>query len=147
MAIGDHDVLARAARILRAEPEPGWTELQPRVIEAVRATPRGGWPITVEDPEPNGDAGTLAVSDLAVRALLARALRADPDVAPLGIDVDVADGELLGVRVELVGRYGTDLPAAAARTADRCAAVLADAVGRSAAAVEVVVVDVERRGV
>lgn len=144
MAVGDHDVLAQAARVLRAAPEPGWATLEPRVIDAVRDTPRGGWPIAVDAPRPGTVPGVLAVSDLVVRSLLARTLRQDPDIDPLDIDVDVDEGVLRAVRIRLVGRYGADLRAALARALDRSADVLTDAVGPSPATLEVAVVDVAR---
>ncbi|WP_156618400.1 hypothetical protein [Mycobacterium sp. 852013-51886_SCH5428379] len=144
MAVGDRHMLAQAARVLRTASEPGWDALEARVIDAVRATPRGGWPIAVADPRPGPADGVLAVSDLVVRSLLARTLRADGEVAPLDIEVDVADGVLRAVRVRLVGRYGADLRAATARALDRCTNVLADVIGPTPAVVEVAVVDVDR---
>lgn len=129
MAIGDYEVVNRASRVLRAAPEPGWSAIQDRVIAAVRATPRGGWPITVVDPEPGSAPGRLQVSDLALRAAIARALRDDPDLGLSSIDVTLDEDVLRTVSIEVSGRFGTDLNAAAARVRAIAATVVEDVVG------------------
>lgn len=143
MAIGDHDVLARASRVLRAAPEPGWHAIEDRVLAAVRATPRGGWPIEVVDPEPDAH-GRVRVSDLALKTLISQTVSADPDVTLVDVDV-VLDGETLrAVRIDVSGRYRSDLPAAATRIRARALAVVEDTIGRDDVEVSVTVTDVHR---
>lgn len=144
MAIGDYDAIDRAARRLRDEPEPGWAAIEQTVVAAVRATPRAGWPIDVDDPQP-GVPGRLRVSDLAVSAHLSRALAGDPDFVVTDIAV-VSEGSVLqAVSVTLSGRYQSDLVAAAHRARRAVDTVLADTVGpRPDAAVSVSVRDVHR---
>lgn len=145
--IGDYDVVNRASRVLRAAPEPGWSAVQDRVIAAVRATPRGGWPITVVDPDPGSAPGRLQVSDLALRAAIARALGDDTDLALSGIDVTLDEDVLRTVSIEVSGRFGADLGAVAARVRALAAAVVEDVVGRfddHDVAIDVTVGDVHR---
>ena len=144
MAIGDYDVLAHASQVLRDAPETGWAALEKRVIDAVRATPRGGWPIEVVDPSPGSAPGTIRVSDLVLKATIARALHRDSDIALTAIAADIDDEELRAVRIEVSGRYGTALPAAADRVRDTARAVVADLTGRDDVDVSVTVVDVHR---
>lgn len=143
MAIGDYDVLARASRVLRAAPEPGWAAIEQSVIEAVRRTPRGGWPIAAADPAPDSAPGRILVSDLAVRTLIAEQVATVPDVALVDVDV-VLDGETLrSVRVEVGGRFGSDLRGAAERVRVLTEAAVAEAVGHDAD-VAVAVTEVHR---
>lgn len=143
MAIGDYDVLARASRVLRAAPEPGWAQIEQSVIEAVRRTPRAGWPIAVADPAPGSAPGRLRVSDLVVRTLIAQRLAADRDVALSDVEV-VLEGETLqAVHIEVSGRFGSALPRAAERVRALAGAVVAETTGHHAD-VTVAVTDVHR---
>lgn len=150
MALGDNDApepLARAARVLRSAPEPGWDAIEDDVIEAVRATPRGGWPVSVVDPAPGSAPGAIMVSDLVLRSALARRLRqADGyELARIDVEIDDARQALRSVRVELTGRYGTDLNAAIRHALDQCTAVILDVVGAvDGVLVDVAVTDVTR---
>lgn len=142
---GDEDVLRRAPRVLRAAPEPGWQALQSKVLAAVRATPRGGWPLDVDDPQPATATGVLRVSDLVLGTALSRALRGDPSYQVTDIDITSEDGVLQGVSVTISARYGADLTAAGARIRRQAAAVVADIVGpTSVPAIEVDVTDIHR---
>jgi len=144
MAIGDYELTGRAARILREVPEPGWRAVERRVIAAVRATPRGGWPLDVEDPNP-GALGTIRVSDLVLSTLLSRELAGDPDYVVTGIDVTSEGSVLLGISIQLSGRYLSELPSVTDRITGRCEAVLANVLGRTAdVAITVTVIDVHR---
>ena len=143
MAIGDYDVLARASRVLRAAPEPGWGQIEQSVIDAVRRTPRAGWPIAVADPAPGSAPGRIRVSDLVVRTLVAQQLAADPDVTLSDVEV-MLDGETLqAVRIEVSGRFGRDLVRAAERVRALAQAVVAETTGQDVD-VAVVVTDVHR---
>ena len=146
MAIGDYDVLARASRDLRAMPERGWVAIEARVIDAVRATPRGGWPLDVVDPRPGDAPGRIEVSDLVLRAGLARALRSLPDLTLVDVDVAVALDEktLRAVRIEVSGRYGADLSATAAQARTLAAGVIAEVLGTEDVDIDIVVSDVHR---
>ncbi|KMO72458.1 hypothetical protein BST22_00065 [Mycolicibacterium chubuense] len=144
MAIGDYDVLARASRDLRAMPEPGWVAIEARVIDAVRATPRGGWPLDVVDPRPGDAAGRIAVSDLVLRAGLARALRSLPDLTLVDVAVALDEQTLRAVRIEVSGRYGADLAATAAQARTLAAAVINEVIGVEGVDIDIVVTDVHR---
>lgn len=144
MAIGDHDVLARASRDLRAMPERGWVAIEARVIDAVRATPRGGWPLDVADPRPGDAPGRIEVSDLVLRAGLARALRAIPDLTLVDVAVALDEKTLSAVRIEVSGRYGADLAATAARARTVAAAVVSEILGTQGVDIDIVVTDVHR---
>lgn len=146
MAIGDYDAIDRAARLLRVQPEPGWRAIENTVIAAVHATPRAGWPLDVDDPRPGAvTAGRLHVSDLVLGTLISRELSDDESYAVLDVDVRSSDAALVGVSIELSGRYLTDLPAAIDRVTARCSAVIARVIGaRPAVTVDVAVTDVHR---
>lgn len=145
MAIGDYDAIDRAARVLRVEPEPGWRAIEDDVIAAVRSTPRGGWPLLVEDPRPGTAVGVLHVSDLVLGALLSRALAGDPDYAVTDIDIQSEGTALQRVSVSLSGRYLADLPTAVARAEARCEQVIADVIGdMPGVSVTISVTDVHR---
>jgi hypothetical protein len=145
MAIGDYDAIDRAARVLRVLPEPGWHAIEDDVISAVRLTPRGGWPLLVEDPSPGGSLGTLRVSELVLGTLLSRALTDDPDYAVTDIRIGFEESALHSVSVELSGRYLADLPAAVERAQARCEEVIADVIGdMPGVSIEVTVTDVHR---
>lgn len=144
MAIGDHDVLARASRDLRAMPERGWVAIEARVIDAVRATPRGGWPLDVVDPRPGDARGRIEVSDLVLRAGLARALRALPDLTLVDVAVALDEKALRAVRIEVSGRYGTDLSATAAQARTLAAGVITEILGTEGVDIDIVVSDVHR---
>ncbi len=149
MAVGDyhnHETTYRRARqILRAVPEPGWQAIESSVVAAVRATPRGGWPLEVDDPDAGAASGVLRVSDLALGAALSRALRGDPDFVVTDIEQPSDDGVLQRVSIFIRGRSGADLTAAAGRARRRAAAVVADVLGSSRVPeVEIEVTDVHR---
>lgn len=144
-AVGDYELVNRAARILRVVPEAGWHAIERDVIAAVRTTPRGGWPLDVVDPETDGAPGVLRVSDLALTNLLSRALRDDPDYIVVDLRAESNDSVLQGISIELSCRYLADANAAAQRVRERSAAVVADVIGTSAAvAIAVAVTDVHR---
>ena len=134
--------LSRAGVLLREVTEPGWDRIADTVIEAVRATPRGGWPLRTTD---STDGGVLAVSDLVLRGVLARALRLDQLCVPSLIDVAVEDAELKRIRIELTARYGSELRAVVDQVRTAAAAVVEDLLGDVAGAadlIDVVVTDV-----
>jgi hypothetical protein len=144
MAIGDYELVGRAARILRDAPEPGWQAIEDDVITAVRSTPRSGWPLDVMDPAP-GATGALRVSDLVVRIRLLDALSGDTDYVATEVDVVSAETTLHGVAVRVTGRYGADLRAAASRAERACRAVVADVVGTDVGVtISVTVADLQR---
>lgn len=141
MAIGDYDVVGRAARILREAPEPGWRAIENRVIDAVRATPRSGWPLDVTDPDGGVIPGALRVSDLVLHMRLVDALTGDPDFVVTDVEIASTDTTLERVAIHLTGRYGAVLPAAGARAEAACRAVLADVVGSVTQVTVTVIVD------
>lgn len=148
MALGDHharDALNDARRLLRAAPEPGWDALEPRVMAAVRATPRGGWPLDVDDPDPDAAPGVIKVSDLVLGAALGRALREDSGFDVIDLVIDSGEGALRGISVQIAGRYGADLMAAADRVRAIAVEVVTEVLGSSFEfSVDVRVSDVRR---
>ncbi|MCV7074150.1 hypothetical protein H7H73_31600 [Mycobacterium rufum] len=137
-------MLARASRDLRAMPERGWVAIEQRVIDAVRATPRGGWPLDVVDPRPGDAPGRIEVSDLVLRAGLARALRSLPDLTLVDVAVALDEKTLRAVRIEVSGRYGADLSATAAQARTLAAGVIAEVLGTEDVDIDIVVSDVHR---
>ena len=104
--------LSRVASFLREAPEPGWDAISDRVLAAVRATPRAGWPFLATPLPDDTRAGALFVSDHALRAVLARELRRRYLCQPTAITftVDEVDDRLLsGVHLDITGSYGTQL--------------------------------------
>jgi len=145
MAIGDYDAIDRAARVLRVLPEPGWDAIEDDVIAAVRSTPRGGWPLLVEDPLPDSAPGVLRVSELVLGTLLSRALTDDPDSRVTDIRIGSEESALHSISVELSGRYLADLPAAVERARARCEQVVAEVIGDvPGLSIDVTVTDVHR---
>ena len=145
MAIGDYDAINRAARVLRVLPEPGWDAIEDDVIAAVRSTPRGGWPLLVEDPLPDTAPGIIRVSELVLGTLLSRALAGDADFAVTDIRIGSDESVLQSVSIELSGRYHADLPSAVERAHTRSLHVVAEIIGdMPGLTVEVTVTDVHR---
>jgi hypothetical protein len=145
MAIGDYDALTRAAGVLRSHRESGWDAIEDTVISVVRSTPRGSWPLKVDDPQPYSAPGELRVSELVLGAKLSRALAGDPDYALLDIDVASTDAALQRISVSVSGRYLADLRAAAERITARCDAVIHEVIGeRPGVALDVDIIDVHR---
>ncbi|MDG4663740.1 hypothetical protein [Mycobacterium sp. 236(2023)] len=145
MTENEDDVTIRAARKLQGQPEPGWHQIRDAVITSVRSTPRGGWPLLVEDPHPGTAAGIMRVSGLVLGALLSRALADDPDYAITGIDMTVEDTLLQGISLELSARYPAELPPVISRVRARCHAVVAEVIGAAAGVpIHVTVSDVHR---
>jgi hypothetical protein len=145
MAIGDYDAIDRGARVLRLLPEPGWQAIEDDVIAAVRMTPRGGWPLLVEDPLPGTAAGILRVSELVLGTLLSRALADDPDYGVTDIRIESEESTLQTISIDLSGRYLADLQAAVERVRSRCEGVVAEVIGDTpGVAIRVTVTDIHR---
>jgi hypothetical protein len=136
--------LNRAGGMLRGLAEPGWDRIADTVIDAVRATPRAGWPLRATTLSDEAE-GTLAVSDLVLRGILARAVRLDELCVPSLIDVAVEGTELKRIRIELTARYGSELRAVAEQVRTTAAAIAEDLLGDIAAIsdkIDVVVTDI-----
>jgi hypothetical protein len=126
------DLLAQAGGILRDASEPGWDAIASRVISAVRNTPRsGGWPLDADGPDLPGS-GHLRVSDNVVRSVLSVTLRQLYLCVPTAIDLDVEDGVLRGVHIEVTGSYGTELRELANRIRATTTDVVVDLLGATA---------------
>jgi hypothetical protein len=132
MTADEDDVTVRAARTLQDQPEPGWFQIRDAVIASVRSTPRGGWPLLVDDPRPGTATGVVHVSGLVLGALLSRALADDPEYAVTDIDLTVEDSLLQGISIELSARYRAQLPPVINRVRARCRAVVAEVIGAAA---------------
>jgi len=125
--------LNRAGEMLNGLAEPGWDRIAETVIDAVRATPRGGWPLQVATPPDSTAEGATAVSDLVLRGVLARAVRLDELCVPSLIDVAVEGTEIKRIRIELTARYGSELRAVAEQVRTTAAAIVEDLLGDIAA--------------
>lgn len=124
------DVLARAARELREEPEAGWDDVAGSLLSAVRRTARRSVPVHARPLDADERAGhRLTVADTALVRLAALAVSEVPGVAPARVRLDLDARECRGARVHLVARYGTDLDAASARVRQLVGAVLEDVLG------------------
>jgi hypothetical protein len=141
-------LLSRAGQALRELSEPGWDRIADTVIAAVRNTPRSGWPITAEDPDPHDPPlpGSIAVSDLVIRAALAAALRVDQICMPTAVDVALDGTDLNRIKVEITGRYGNQLTEVADHVRGVAATILDDLLGVAALGhqIDVAVVDIVR---
>lgn len=149
--VNDNDplgaLLARAGQALRDLGEPGWDRTADTVIAAVRNTPRAGWPLTAEDPDPQPSApGCLAVSDLVIRQALAAALRLDEICIPTAVDILIDGTDLQRITVEIAGRYGDQLTDVADRVRRLTRTVLDDLLGAAALGhhIDVTVIDIVR---
>lgn len=100
-------LLQRAASFLRTTPEPGWEAISARVLAAVHAAPRPGWPLRAHMPP--GANGNIFVSDNALRALLARELRRRFLCQPTAINFTLEGTALRAVDINVTGSYGTQL--------------------------------------
>ena len=141
-------LLARAGQALRELSEPGWDRIADTVIAAVRNTPRSGWPVAAQDPDPHEPPlpGCIAVSDLVVRAALAAALRVDQICAPTAVDVHLEGTDLQRISVEITGRYGNRLTEVADHVRGIAATILDDLLGAAALGhqIDVAVIDIVR---
>ncbi|MCV7058363.1 hypothetical protein [Mycolicibacterium gilvum] len=141
-------LLSRAGQALRELSEPGWDRIADTVIAAIRNTPRSGWPVAAEDPDPQEppQPGGIAVSDLVIRAALAAALRLDQICAPAAVDVHLDGTELHHISVEITGRYGHRLTEVADHVRGIAATILDDLLGAAALGhqIDVAVIDIVR---
>lgn len=141
-------LLARAGQALRELGEPGWDRIAETVITAVRNTPRSGWPLTAQDPDPQQPPipGFIAVSDLVIRGALAAALRLDQMCIPTAVDVQLDGTQLDRICIEITGRYGNQLADVADHVRDIAASVLDDLLGAASLGhhIDVAVVDLVR---
>lgn len=126
------DLLARAGRILREAPEPGWDSVAARVAATVRGTSRvGGWPLRADGDDRPGP-GHLFVNENVLRSTLAVTLRETYVCAPTAVEFDVVDGSLRGVRIEVTGSYGTELRELADHLRSTAAEIIGELIGPAA---------------
>lgn len=133
-AAGD-GLLDRAAALVRRareEPPAAWPTVAEGVRERVRLLVIPAEPVALHGPE--GEALDAAgsrtiVSSRVLVSALRRALRGSAFAAPERIRLDVEDEQLLGLRVELVVAYGSDISEVAARVRAVVASALADLLG------------------
>jgi hypothetical protein len=151
MAISREDpvgsLLVHAGQALRELAEPGWDRITDSVIRAVRNTPRSGWPLHAVDPNPTQPPipGGIEVSDLVLRAVLARALRVDNGYAATAIDISIEGTDLHRICIEITSRYGSRLATVADQVRTTAAAVIDDILGpRGEHHIDVIVTDIVR---
>lgn len=112
------DPLTRAVTAARTQPPPGWVDISDTIMSQVRGLVTPADPILVftDAGEPRRDeSGSTFLSARVLTAALRRLLQGQPTHAPEGIHFHVEDDVLLRVDVDLVGAYGTNLLALAAR--------------------------------
>ena len=140
-----NDLLSQAGGILRNAAEPGWEALAPRIVAAVRRTPRaGGWSLRADGADLPGD-GHLFVSENVLRSILAATLRQMYVCVPTAIEFDVDDAALRSVHIEVTGSYGSQLRVLADRIRTTTVEVVAEVLGVTAAGahpIDVTVTDV-----
>lgn len=134
---GEADLDAAAA-LLRARPVPRAVEIADRVLERALAAPRRSELVNARPPH-----GDLRVSTLALTALLREDLDSHLEGAAVGrVLMDVTrDGDLVGLTIELVVQYGTDVLARADEARARVRRVLDSALGPALAATDQLVVE------
>lgn len=130
---GTDDPLARAVEIARDQPFEGspqrWTELTDGIMSRVRTMVRPSEPLRVHLPEGSAAPGSSTwLSGRLVSDALRRHLTA-PDHAPARIDLDVADGVLRSLEVDLVASYGEPLLPLGDRLRDELVEVLRELLG------------------
>lgn len=101
--------LQRAAAFLRSVPEPGWDAIHERVLAAVHAAPRAGWPLRVNTVADALGHGAIYLSDHALRAIVARELRRTYMCQPTSITFTLDQTALRAVHITITGSYGTQL--------------------------------------
>lgn len=124
-------VLATAGRELAGVTDPGWTDAADRVVSAVRSATRRSTPVNAVFGD-GRDGDVLQVSDLVVVSALRAAMNTTPSSTPQWIELLLGgpDGhDCLGVRVELVARYGSDLRALTDDARDVAVAALSALLG------------------
>lgn len=140
--------LARAARTLREEPQPGWIEISGSVLARVRSVTRLTSPLRMDLTDLDPSAGDAHVSDYVVTSELRRALTGVTGCTPVQITLGL-DGEVCReVQVSIAGDFGMDLRALADEAHAGVSAELVTLVGGAAPppeAVTVAVVDVIER--
>lgn len=131
-AAGPGTTLERATRALRAEPtpiDPGRIDVTAAVMSRVRGLVRPGRELVVHGPDgsPVHDpfGSQVRVAERVLRTAV-RQVATSADTAPDQVRVDVTDGpegagtgtagaaQQVALEVQLVARYGTQLPAACA---------------------------------
>ncbi len=115
---------------LRARSEASWSTISDAVRDRVRATSRPGRRLLVAGSS-SRIPGDLAVRDQALRALIARALRADSDYEPASVELRVSEHQLSGVRVTLRGTLDAELRVVAHRVRQIILAVVRDVLGEA----------------
>ena len=91
------DAVERAARQLRAAPEPGWVQISDAVLAKVRATSRRTTPVAA------------STSDHVIATHLNRAITAAHRCALADVVPSLDGDQFLGASVHVVGAYGADL--------------------------------------
>lgn len=105
--------LARAARTLREEPQPGWIKISSSVLAKARSANRLSFPVRMDLTDLDPTAEPAHISDQAVISELRRALTAIPGCTPLQITLGLEDDVCGSVHVAIAGDYGIGLRALA----------------------------------
>lgn len=129
------DPLTRAVAIAKEEPFEGspqrWAELTDGIMSTVRLMVRPSEPLRVHLPDSSGaltPGSDTWISGRVVSDALRRRLTA-PDHAPARIDLEVDDGEVRSLEVDLVASYGEPLLALGDRLRGELVEVLRELLG------------------
>lgn len=150
MTTDDDTVTRRAVEAIHATSETdAWPAVSATVRDRVRRTPRLSQPVHASTHTLSGTArfapsDRLDLSDTVVVDVLRQALHDIPGTAPHDIALTVDAGRCVGVRVDIVSAFGTDLLATAGRVRSVVGAALSEALGTLSVIVpvDVAVVDV-----
>ena len=143
MALDENSPLDRATRAMRDRSAPsGWIELSGSIREAVTSSVRRGVDLPA-DPGVAGGDSTIMVADRVLRLALRDAVNGSAR-SLAGARVQLVDGRLSRLGLELVCPYGADLQTEAASARLLAREVLATTLGSAGSvAIDVTVVDIE----
>ncbi len=132
MALEPDDPLARALAAARRT-EPGWVDVSSSVLRRVASLSRPGEPLLVHTAAGEADqdeAGSHTyLSSRILLTALRRLLQSAPTHAPTGIDLEVHERRLTGLRISLAAAYGVALPDLAEQVRSEVLAVVRDLLG------------------
>ncbi len=143
MALDENSPLDRATRAMRDQSAPsGWIELSGSIRDAISSSVRRGVDLPA-DPGVTGVDSTIMVADRVLRLALRDAVNSSAR-SLAGARVQLVDGRLSRLGLELVCPYDTDLQTEAASARVIAREVLATTLGSAeSVAIDVTVVDIE----
>ncbi|MGJ9411779.1 hypothetical protein ACHAAC_03635 [Aeromicrobium sp. CF4.19] len=107
MAMNESSPLERATRAMRQQEQPGWVELSQSIRDAVETTVRRGVDLRA-GTGPNERGSTVAVADRVLRLMLRDAINLGRS-SLAGAKMQVEEGRIVRLRLDLACPYGTDM--------------------------------------